>query len=96
MFKINIKAKFKDDWMTRIAGERLRNMILKAAEGGNKVEIDFSDIVIASTSFFDEGFGKLNEFGWTKAKFDSLISLKNINKRDLAVLTEMCKNRGMK
>jgi hypothetical protein len=70
--------------------------LLLKVENGKKVEIDFSDVIIASTSFFDEGFGKLTEHGWTKNTFDSLISLKNINDRDLSVLREMCKNRGMK
>ena len=96
MIEINIKKDFKDDWITRVAGEKLRHMILEATQNGKKVEIDFIDVVIASTSFFDEGFGKLTEYGWTKESFDSNISLKNIHDRDLNLLREMCKNRGMK
>lgn len=96
MIKIGIKRNFREDHITRNAGEKLRMMILEADDKHNKIEIDFSNTVIASTSFFDEGFAKLVECGWTKKKFDSQIILKNINKRDHEILTEMCRNRKMK
>lgn len=96
MILISIKNSFEDDHITRTAGERLRAMLLKAAQKNAPVEIDFTGIVIASTSFFDEGFAKLFELGWTKEKFDSLIKLKNINKKDLKILNEMCRNRSGK
>lgn len=95
MILISIKNDFKDDHITRVAGEKLRSTILKAAAENERVEIDFSDIIIASTSFFDEGLAKLFELGWTKEMFESRIVIKNINKRDLKMFRKICKNRVM-
>lgn len=95
MININIKSDFSGDYVTRVAGENLRKMILEADLKNQKIEIDFSDVTIASTSFFDEGFAKLIESGWTMKKMESQIILKNIKSKDRRVLLKMCKNRGM-
>ncbi len=93
MKKINIKHEFSDDWITRRAGEKLRNLILKTADKAEQIEIDFCGLVIASTSFFDEGFAKLIKEGWTKERISSDISLKNINPKDREILDKMIENR---
>ncbi|MBF0104488.1 MAG: STAS-like domain-containing protein [Deltaproteobacteria bacterium] len=95
MRTIIIKNEFGADHITRVAGERLRNMILKAAVENEKVKVDFSGVIIASTSFFDEGFAKLALHGWTKEKYLSDVLIENLDKRDQKVLSEMCRNRGM-
>lgn len=93
MKTITIRDAFPDDRITRIAGERLRNMILDATAGGEKLEIDFGNAVIASTSFFDEGFAKLTQQGWTEEILSSRIVLKNIHRNDERVLWGMFRNR---
>lgn len=95
MTRINIGQKFADDFISREAGEKLRNLILETAEDGDSIEIDFGGKIIASTSFFDEGFAKLAEYGWTKEKLLS-IRLKNINERDLKVLMDLFGKRVSK
>lgn len=95
MISINIKSDFSGDYITRVAGEKLRKIILEADFKKQKIEIDFSGVTIASTSFFDEGFAKLIDSGWTIKKLRTQIMLKNIKLRDHQVLLEMCKNRGM-
>jgi len=94
--KINIKKDFSDDWITRKAGERLRNMILESDKKGEVVEICFEKMTLASTSFFDEGFAKLADEGWSLHDLKSKIKFIDIDERDWKVLTEMCKHRGMK
>ena len=93
MKKINIREKFSSDFITRAAGEKLRLMILEAAEKGEVVEIDFSNLMIASTSFFDEGFAKLADSGWTHEKMNTAIVLKNIHPKDKEILEELFKRR---
>lgn len=93
MKRINVKADFKDDHITRMAGERMRNMILAATNSGDRVEIDFEGLKIASTSFFDEGFAKLADEGWTMEKLVSLVTLKNIYHRDKKILDDLFSRR---
>ncbi len=94
--KITIKKDFGDDWISRRAGERLRNTILEASSRNKIVEIDFENMTIASTSFFDEGFAKLVDEGWNFNDLKAKIKFIDINERDWRVLVEMCKHRGMK
>lgn len=96
MKKIKIKKDFKDDYITRAAGERLRLLIETVAIQNEKMEIDFGGIVIASTSFFDEGFAKLALIGWDKKKMARHVVLKNLNPRDAQVMEKMCEFRGLK
>ena len=96
MKTINIKGQFADDWITRQAGERLRNLIVETTKSDTSVEIDFSGVTVASTSFFDEGFAKLAESGWTAEKMKSLVKLKNINKRDREILEDLFRKRERK
>lgn len=93
---IRIQEEFGEDYISRVAGERLRRMILQAVKGEKNVEIDFGGLVVASTSFFDEGFAKLALEGWSKKDFDSHIRLKNIDSKDHLILEKLCLNRNMK
>jgi hypothetical protein len=95
MKTILIKKEFKADYITREAGERLRVIIEKSVEDGKPIELDFSDIIVASTSFFDEGIAKLAESGWKRKKLDRLIRFKNLNPRDSKVLERLLEGRGL-
>ncbi len=96
MNKITIKTNFKNDYITRKAGEKLRLSIEESLQKKAQLELDFSDLVIASTSFFDEGIAKLALSGWTKKDFDNYITITNLNNRDQVVLEKMCKERKFK
>ena len=87
MITIDIKKEFMGDWISREAGERLRNRIIEILSKYKTVEIDFSNMMIASTSFFDEGIAKLS------AEHQSQVHFKNLHARDKIVLDELCKNR---
>lgn len=93
---IQIKKEFRNDYISREAGERLRQMILQVIKNKETVEIDFGGLLVASTSFFDEGFAKLALEGWSKENFDSHIQLKGVNPKDHEILKKLCLNRGMK
>lgn len=90
--KILIKNKYKKDFKTREAGERLRNEIISSLKSGEKVLIDFEEVMVASISFFDEGFAKLN---LTTNEIE-MITIKNIFRRDLEVLKTVCQDRKFK
>jgi len=95
MKKISIKHDFKTDYITREAGERLRFFILESYKKNELIEIDFSDIIVASTSFFDEGIAKLQKEGWDFKKLNKFLKLKSINPLDKEVMISVCKLRGM-
>ncbi len=98
MKTIRIAEEFKEDHISRIAGERLREMILSIWSSINrrdeKVELDFGGLIIASTSFFDEGIAKLALNEWTLEDFQKRITITNLNKRDYGVLKQVCEYRG--
>ena len=86
---IIIKTDFKSDYISREAGERLRLIILDNHKNNIITEIDFTDTVIASTSFFDESIAKLVLEEWTKEQLDTFVTLKDINPLDLNVLNKI-------
>lgn len=91
--KIIIGKDFKDDYTTREAGEKLRKIIVQANE---KMELDFTDIKVASASFFDEGIAKLALEGWSSEKIQEMISFENIFNRDMELLKSVCLGRNIK
>lgn len=95
MKKISIKNDFKTDYITREAGEKLRYFILESYNKNEPTEIDFSDIIVASTSFFDEGIAKLQKEGWDFKKLNKFIKFKYLNPLDEEVMISVCKLRGM-
>ena len=84
-----IKKDFKEDYISREAGEKLRLMILENYKNNIITEIDFTDVIIASTSFFDESIAKLALEEWSKEQVDTFVLFKNINKLDLDVLNKI-------
>lgn len=93
MKRIMIREVFAEDWISRKAGERLRQMVLEAVGNDGRVEIDFEGLVIASTSFIDEGFAKLAEEGWKREQLQEKVVLKGIHPRDRALLNELFDKR---
>lgn len=96
MKKIILKNEFSDDHITRTAGEKLRTAILKELEEDSQITIDFTDIVIASTSFLDEAFAKLADSKISNEKIEKLLILKNLNTRDRELLKKLSKRRFTK
>jgi hypothetical protein len=96
MKRIDIGKEFPEDRMSRESGERLRNMILDAVESDGRVEIDFGGLIIASTSFLDEGLAKLAGHGWTSERLNSAISFKNLHPRDREVMEDMFDAQALK
>lgn len=96
MKKIIIKREFEKDHISRVAGERLRHLIDEAYRGKKPISIDFSGVIIASTSFFDEGFAKLTLLGWNGERFKRWVRLEGMNARDQKVMLQVCKFRGLK
>ena len=92
--KIEMKKEFEKDYITREAGERLRMSILGAYKKGEILELDFSGMTIASTSFFDESIAKLAKEGLTKKEFEKIVRLKGLNPRDQKLLDDLCRYRG--
>ncbi len=90
-----MKKEFGKDTITREAGERLRQLILEAEKKGKTIEIDFSGMTIASTSFFDESIAKLVTEGWDKKRFEKTVRLKGLNPRDQKLLEDLCQYRGL-
>jgi len=95
MKTILIKIEFKDDHITRMAGERLRHFIEQSFQQKEKIILDFTDVTIASTSFFDEGIAKLAESGWDKKRLDNYIQFKNMHPKDRLVMEKMCNLRKL-
>ena len=95
MKQVLLKQEYSQDYVTRVSGERLRNAILDSYKIGEPIEIDFSGLKIASTSFFDESIGKLAEEGWNEKTLIQFVKLKNIHRLDLKVLIQVCKYRGL-
>ena len=73
---------------TRVAGERLRNKVINHLTRDNsphRIEIDFSNISVISSSFADEFVGKLViELGFYN--FNNMVKISNINTTIEAIL----------
>jgi len=87
-----IKENFSSDYISREAGERLRNQILSAIKNKTQLTLDFEGLIIASTSFFDEGIAKLGT-EITNEEFNEFITIKNLNKNDQKVLDQVSSYR---
>lgn len=79
---IHIKTNFPNDYTTRQAGEKLKEMILSCEN--DKIILDFKGLKVASASFFDEAIGKLSENDLKK------LSVSNIYKLDYLLLQQVC------
>jgi predicted transcriptional regulator len=87
MKKIKVQDKFKDDFVSRAAGERLRLMILDVLKKTGEVEVDFQNTHIASLSFLHEAIAKLEEAGISKADIRKKVRIVNISRFDEEIIT---------
>jgi hypothetical protein len=90
--KINLQEKFGKNTITRKDGRAVAELITDSLNKYDKIEIDFSNILIASVSFFDEAFGKL-AFDFPKEVLVKKMSLENIAKYDRALLNDILISR---
>ena len=88
--KISIKKDFHDDAVTREAGEKLRKRIVESLRAGDKLELDFSGCLIASTSFFDEGIAKLANEGFQSGAILRSLTITHLHPRDRELLEDLC------
>ncbi len=95
MKTINIKKLFSDDYISRVAGEKLRHLIVGSFQNREPVCLDFSGVVVASTSFFDEGIAKLVLEGWDGDRFKKWVHFEGMNPRDQKVMAKVCAFRGL-
>lgn len=91
--KISIKKDFRDDAVTREAGEKLRKRIIDSLRAGARLELDFSECLIASTSFFDEGIAKLVDEGIQPDMIVRSLTITHLHPRDRELLEVLCKRR---
>lgn len=96
MKRINIKRAFQEDYISRIAGEKLRRLIIESFQNQEPLALDFSGVVIASTSFFDEGIAKLALEGWDGQRLRKWVQMEGLNPRDQKVLKKVCEFRKLK
>ena len=89
---IVIGKKFATDHTTRVAGEKLRHMIISCKEN---IILDFKNTKIASASFFDEGIAKLALHEWTTGMIKERIKFINLFKMDEMLLKEVCESRNI-
>lgn len=89
---IKIKESFLSDYISREAGEKLRKEILSAIKSKSQLTLDFEGLIIASTSFFDEGIAKLGS-DVTTEEFSEYVTIKDLNKNDRRVLDQVSSNR---
>jgi hypothetical protein len=94
--KITIREEFKKDYISREAGEELRKKIISAIENQEMLVLDFSELVVASTSFFDEGIAKLVEDKINPDQFKEFVTIKDLNRNDQKVLDQVTQYRGFK
>lgn len=94
--KIKIKETFVQDWITREAGEKLRLLVSDALHKAQNIELDFSDCLIASTSFFDESIAKLALEKVTSEQIQKHLKILHLHPRDKELLLDLCQRRGVR
>lgn len=95
MKKISIKEMFKNDSISRAAGEKLRNCILNADSQNEQLCLDFTGVIVASTSFFDEGIAKLVLEGWDDQRLAKSVRFEGMVPRDREVMKKVCHFRKL-
>ncbi len=93
---ITIKDSFFNDFKTREAGEKLRQMILIHLKTEDVIELDFSQIEIASISFIDEFLVKLFTVEKIRPKDWSKLKIVNMNTFDKKLALKMLQDSKTK
>jgi hypothetical protein len=90
--RINLKDACGKRTITRDDGQIVHDMVANAWNEYDKIIIDFSNILIASVSFFDEAFGKL-AFDYSKEILKEKLSFENMEEYDRALLNDILISR---
>lgn len=90
--RINLKKEYGKQTVSRDDGKVVAERLIGAIEKEDKIEIDFSNILIASVSFFDEAFGKL-AFKYPKEMLVKKLGFKNMEPFDRALLNDIIISR---
>lgn len=89
---INLKDYCDKRTVTREDGKHIQVMISDSWDKEQSITIDFSNILIASVSFFDEAFGKL-AFKYPINALKEKMKFQNIEKYDRALLNDIMISR---
>jgi hypothetical protein len=90
--RIDLKAEYGKQTISRDDGKIVANRLVDAMGKEEEIVIDFSNILIASVSFFDEAFGKL-AFKYSKEILAKKLTFKNIEDFDKALLNDILISR---
>lgn len=90
--RIDLKKEYGKQTVTRDDGKVVADRLNKAMKKEDKIVIDFSNILIASVSFFDEAFGKL-AFKYSKETLGKKLVLENMEDFDRALLNDILISR---
>ena len=90
--RINLKNEYGKQTVSREDGKIFADRLIKEMETADKIEIDFSNILIASVSFFDEAFGKL-AFKYPRETLAKKLAFENIEDFDRALLNDILISR---
>jgi hypothetical protein len=90
--KLNLKEQCAKKTITREDGGLIYKIISEAWNSESKIVIDFSNILIASVSFFDEAFGKL-AFDHSLEDLKNRLSFENMEHYDRALLNDILISR---
>lgn len=90
--RIDLKNEYGKQTVTRDDGKVVADRLRIAMKKEDKIVIDFSNILIASVSFFDEAFGKL-AFEYSKERLGKKLILENIEEFDKALLNDILISR---
>lgn len=92
MYRINLKETCGKQTVTRKDGQAVADMISKNWNKEEKITIDFSNIQIASVSFFDQAFGML-AFNYNKDELKQKLNFENLDDYDRALLNDILISR---
>jgi len=90
--KINIKDVCGKKTVTRDDGEKINRMLSEKWDTESTINIDFSNVLVASVSFMDEAFGKL-ALCYSKEDLQKKLKFKNMVQYDKALLNDILYSR---
>lgn len=90
--RINVNKEYGKQTVSREDGRIVAERLICALDKEDRIEIDFSNILIASVSFFDEAFGKL-AFEYPKEVLATKLVFENIEPFDKALLNDILISR---
>ena len=90
--RVNLQKEYGKQTVSRDDGKVVADRLIRAMKKEDKIVIDFSNILIASVSFFDEAFGKL-AFKYPKEVLVEKLRFENMEDFDRALLNDILVSR---